>query len=78
MNVILPTKPNGEINYDFMESFISAQKKLVAQKVVRWLEQQNINDNILKIEKNTPKQVLPMAADQKKKYKRGENFPLPV
>ncbi len=68
MNVILPTKPNGEINYDFMESFISAQKKLVAQKVVRWLEQQNINDNILKIEKNTPKQVLPMAADQKKKY----------
>lgn len=78
MNVILPIKPNGEIDYDFMETFISAQKKLVAQKVVRWLEQQNINDNILKIEKNTPKQVLPMAADQKKKYKRGENFPLPV
>ncbi len=74
----LPVTAHGSIDYDFMETFISAQKKLVAQKVVRWLEQQNINDNILKIEKNTPKQVLPMAADQKKKYKRGENFPLPV
>ena len=51
-----------------METFISAQKKLVAQKLIHWLEQQNINDNILKIEKNTPKQVLSMAADQKKKY----------
>ena len=74
----LPVTAHGSIDYDFMETFISAQKKLVAQKVVRWQEQQNINDNILKIEKNTPKQVLPMTADQKKKYKRGENFPLPV
>lgn len=40
MNVILPAKPNGEIDYDFMENFISAQKKLVAQKVIRWLKQQ--------------------------------------
>lgn len=40
MNVILPAKPNGDIDYDFMENFISAQKKLVAQKVIRWLKQQ--------------------------------------
>ena len=71
LEISLPITAQGNIDYDFMETFISAQKKLVAQKVVRWLEQQNINDNILKIEKNTPKQVLPMAADQKKKYKRG-------
>jgi hypothetical protein len=64
----LPITAQGNIDYDFMETFISAQKKLVAQKLIHWLEQQNINDNILKIEKNTPKQVLSMAADQKKKY----------
>lgn len=68
LEISLPITVQGNIDYDFMETFISAQKKLVAQKLIHWLEQQNVNDNILKIEKNTPKQVLSMAADQKKKY----------
>ena len=36
----LPISPQGEIDFDFMEAFISAQKKLVVQKVIRWLKQQ--------------------------------------
>ena len=68
MNVKLPVTKNGDIDYGFMESFISAQKKLIAKKLICWLEQQNINSNILKIEKSIPKQVLPIAAERKKKY----------
>ena len=60
----LPVTPQGAIDYDFMETFISAQKKLVAQKVVHWLKQQQINDNILEIERNLPKDTLPMVADK--------------
>ena len=60
----LPVTPNGDIDYDFMENFISAQKKLIAKKLICWLEQQNINDNILKIEKNIPDYTLPEAADK--------------
>ena len=66
MNVRLPVTKNGNIDYDFMENYISAQKKLIAKKLICWLEQQNINDNILKIEKTIPKQVLPIAAERKK------------
>lgn len=64
----LPVTKKGDIDYDFMENFISAQKKLIAKKLICWLGQQDINDNILKIEKIIPKQVLPNVADQKKKY----------
>lgn len=60
----LPVTAHGSIDYDFMETFISAQKKLVAQKVVRWLEQQKIADNILEIERSLPKNVLPMVAEK--------------
>ena len=64
MNVNLPITKNGDIDYDFMENFVSAQKKLIAKKLICWLEQQNINDNILKIEKNIPDYTLPEVADK--------------
>ena len=64
----LPITSQGDIDYDFMDTFISAQKKIVAQKLVCWLEQQKINDDILEIERNLPKEVLPMVAE--KEYKR--------
>ncbi len=66
MNVRLPVTKNDDIDYDFMENFISAQKKFIAKKLICWLEQQNINDNILKIEKSVSDFRLSEAADKKK------------
>ena len=40
-NVIyLPVNSKDEINYDFMETFISAQKKLAIKSVVEWRNKQ--------------------------------------
>ncbi len=36
----LPITPTGEIDYTFMENFISAQKKLAIRKVVEWKDKQ--------------------------------------
>lgn len=35
----LPTK-NGEIDFEFMETFIQAQKKMSIQKVIAWRDQE--------------------------------------
>ncbi len=63
VDIWVPVTSTGKIDFEFMNSFISAQKKLIAEKVVRWLKQQQINDNILEIERNLPKDVLPMVAE---------------
>jgi hypothetical protein len=67
MNVRLPVTKNDDIDYDFMENFISAQKKFIAKKLICWLEQQNINDNILKIttKKTGVKEAFKMADEIK-------------
>ncbi len=40
MVISLPITPTGAIDYTFMETFISAQKKLAIRKVVEWKDKQ--------------------------------------
>lgn len=64
LEICLPITMDGNIDYDFMENFVSAQKKLIAKKLICWLEQQNINENILKIENSVSNFTLLEAADK--------------
>ena len=62
--ISLPTTVDGIIDFTYMEEYINNIGKLVAQKVVYWLEQQQINNNILEIERTLPKGALPMVAEK--------------
>lgn len=65
MKVFLPVKNKEDIDFSFMETFISAQKKLIIQKLSCWLEQQKINNEIYIIEKEIPQDTLSMIAEKK-------------
>lgn len=65
MKVFLPEKNKEDIDFSFMETFISAQKKLIIQKLSCWLEQQKINNEIYIIEKEIPQDTLSMIAEKK-------------
>ncbi len=65
MKVFLPVKNKEDIDFSFMETFISAQKKLIIQKLTCWLEQQKINNEIYEIARTLPQNTLSMIAEKK-------------
>ena len=65
MKVFLPVKNKEDIDFSFMETFISAQKKLIIQKLSCWLEQQKFNNEIYIIEEEIPQDTLSMIAEKK-------------
>lgn len=73
MVVSIPINQDNSVDYDFMDKFISAQKKLVTQRVSNWVKQKLLEIKISKQADFIPGDELNMAADSKADFSTKKN-----